>query len=268
MKIAIAGITGRMGIACAQAVLSHPDVSAVIGSVREQHSEDARELLFRMVGNLDKLTVTRQLDTLFKADAVIDFTRPDHTSELAEMAAVFRIPLISGTTGLSDSQHRTLERIARDVPVVHSSNMSVCVTLMLSLTEQVAALLDSSYDIEIVEMHHRYKIDAPSGTALALGQAAADGRDVDFDTQAILSRAGETGPRKKGAIGFASLRGGQVIGDHTVIFAGEHERFELTHKSQNRQIYADGALRAAFWAKTQRPGLYSMRDVLGIRRAI
>lgn len=266
MKIAIAGITGRMGIAAAQAALTHPQVTGVIGSVREQHSEDAKELLFRLVGNIDKLTVTRQLDALFKADAVIDFTRPDHTMELAELAAVCRVPLISGTTGLSDSQLRSLERVARDVAVVHSANMSVCVNVMLSLTEQVAALLDSGYDIEIVEMHHRHKIDAPSGTALALGQAAADGRNVDFETQAVLAREGETGPRKKGAIGFATLRGGQVIGDHTVIFAGEHERFEITHKSQSRQIYAEGAMKAAFWAKGQRPGLYSMRDVLGIKR--
>ena len=264
MKIAISGITGRMGIAAAQAALTHPDVTAVIGSVREQHSEDARELLFRTVGNIDKLTVTKQIEQLLKADAIIDFTRPDHTIELAEMAAASRVALISGTTGLSDSQSRSLERCASSTPIVHSPNMSVCVTLMLSLVEHVASVLDQGYDVEIVEMHHRHKIDAPSGTALALGRAAADGRDARFETQAVLSREGETGPRKKGAIGFASLRGGQVIGDHTVIFAGEHERFELTHKSQSRQIYADGAMKAAFWATKQRPGLYSMLDVLGL----
>lgn len=253
-----------MGIAAAATALTHPDVTAVIGSVREQHNEDARELLFRTVGDISKLTITKQIDHLFKADAIIDFTRPDHTVELAEMAAACNVALISGTTGLSESQSRRLERSATSTPIVHSPNMSVCVTLMLSLVQQVSAVLDQGYDIEIVEMHHKHKIDAPSGTAIALGRAAAEGRGVDFDTQAILSREGETGPRKKGAIGFASLRGGQVIGDHTVIFAGEHERFELTHKSQSRQIYAEGALKAAFWAVKQRPGLYSMLDVLGI----
>jgi len=195
---------------------------------------------------------------------VIDFTRPEFTLELAAKAAKTKTPLISGTTGLDAKAHEKLEAFAQKIPIVWSPNMSVGVNLLMTLVARAAAILDEGYDIEVLEMHHRQKVDAPSGTALALGRAAAAGRNVDFDTYAVLSREGITGERATGTIGFATLRGGQVIGDHSVIFAGESDRIELTHKSQSRDIYAEGAVRAALWATDQAPGFYSMKDVLGI----
>lgn len=198
------------------------------------------------------------------SDAIIDFTSPENTLECAAFAAKHRKIHIIGTTGLTDSQKEQLANHAKSAVIMHSANMSVGVNLLLGLVEQAARIMNDEYDIEIVEMHHKHKVDAPSGTALALGEAAAKGRSVSFKDSATLSREGITGPRKQGTIGFATLRGGDVIGDHTVIYAGEGDRIELTHKSSSRKIYAKGALRAALWAKNKKPGLYSMKDVLGL----
>lgn len=261
--VGITGARGRMGIANLRAAALHGAVDGIIAHARiAAHAEAAA----REAGlDTQAISFTDSLDTLLeKADVVIDFTLPDFTIELAAAAAKAGVPLVSGTTGLSSVQLSLLIKAAKEIPLVWSANMSVGVTVFSALVEQAAAALDDSYDIEIVEMHHRQKVDAPSGTALALGQAAAKGRKVAFDTHAILSREGQTGIRERGSIGFAALRGGQVVGDHTVIFAGDAERFELTHKSQSRDIYAQGSLKAALWARGNAAGFYSMRDVLGI----
>jgi 4-hydroxy-tetrahydrodipicolinate reductase len=171
---------------------------------------------------------------------------------------------VVGTTGLKPEHEAALDEAAAKVAVVQAANMSVGVNLMLGLARQVAAILDDGFDIEIVEMHHRHKVDAPSGTALALGKAAAAGRGVALDDVAVRARDGMIGPRPKGQIGFATLRGGDVVGEHTVVFAGEGERIELTHKASSRAIFARGAVRAALWTQGRPPGRYSMRDVLGL----
>jgi 4-hydroxy-tetrahydrodipicolinate reductase len=198
------------------------------------------------------------------ADAVIDFTTPAATLTHADLAANTGTILVVGTTGLDAAGRTHLADAARHTRIVHAPNMSVGVNLLFALTRQVAATLGADYDIEIVEHHHRHKVDAPSGTALGLGQAAASGRGVTLDAVADRARDGHTGARADGHIGFAVVRGGDVVGDHTVMFAGPGERLELTHKAGDRAIYARGALRAAQWAAGQPGGLYSMADVLGL----
>ncbi len=199
------------------------------------------------------------------ADAVIDFTSPAATVAHARLAAQGKTVHVVGTTGLADADEDALGLAARHCPVVYAPNMSVGVTLLLALVETVAAALPAEdFDIEIQEMHHRHKVDAPSGTALGLGRAAAAGRNTGLEAVRTLSRVGQTGERETGTIGFATSRGGAVVGDHTVVFAGDYERVELVHKAADRKAFAAGALRAARWAYGKPPGLYSMRDVLGI----
>jgi 4-hydroxy-tetrahydrodipicolinate reductase len=204
------------------------------------------------------------LELLTNADGLVDFTSPAATVALSALAAQMRIVHVIGTTGLSEEHEAKLKAAARHAVIVRSGNMSLGVNLLSALVRQVARTLDDGFDIEIVEMHHRRKVDAPSGTALLLGAAAAEGRGVALATQAERVRDGHTGPRRAGAIGFASLRGGTVVGDHTVIFAGEGERIELTHKAESREIFARGAIRAALWGRGRKPGLYGMDDVLGL----
>ena len=198
------------------------------------------------------------------ADVVIDFTVPAATATHAAMAAQAGTAMVIGTTGLSAEQQAAVDAAAAKVPVVQAGNMSLGVNLLVGLAKQAAAILGPDYDIEVVEMHHKHKIDAPSGTALMLGKAAAEGRGIDHDASAVMSREGHTGPRPDGTIGYATLRGGDVVGDHTVIFAGPAERIELTHRAGGRDIFARGAVRAALWCEGKAPGLYSMRDVLGL----
>ena len=211
------------------------------------------------------VTGTNPAALVAACDAIIDFTVPAVTVLNAELAASAGKVLVIGTTGIDAAQTRAIEAAARHTPIVWSPNMSLGVNLLMGLVEQVAATLGPDYDIEIVEMHHRMKIDAPSGTALGLGRAAAAGRGVALEDVWVKSRDGHTGKREGGTIGFATLRGGDVVGDHTVMFAGLGERVELTHKAADRRIYARGAVRAALWAKGRAPGLYGMKDVLGLR---
>jgi len=201
---------------------------------------------------------------LAESDVAIDFTRPAATAQHAAIAARLNKPIVIGTTGLSQDEETAVREAARRVPIVWAANTSLGINLLLGLVEQVAERLGPEWDIEIVEMHHRGKVDAPSGTALALGRAAAAARGVSLDAVAQRGRDGITGPRKSGAIGFAALRGGDAVGDHHVIFAGAGERLELVHRATNRAIYAKGAVRAAGWLIGRPPGLYGMKDVLGL----
>jgi 4-hydroxy-tetrahydrodipicolinate reductase len=201
---------------------------------------------------------------LANADGLIDFTVPAASVIYAEMAAKAGKVHILGTTGFSGENEKLIAEAAKRATIVKSGNMSLGVNLLAALARRVAKTLDDEFDIEILEMHHNKKVDAPSGTALLLGRAAAAGRGVDLDQHAVRSRDGHTGAREKGALGFAALRGGTVVGEHSVIFAGPAERIELTHRAEDRMIFARGALKAAVWARGRKPGLYTMSDVLGL----
>ena len=203
-------------------------------------------------------------EALANADAVIDFTIPSATTALAALCAERGIVHVVGTTGLGADDFAALRTAAENTVVVQSGNMSLGVNLLANLVRQVARALGPEFDVEIVEMHHKHKVDAPSGTALLLGEAAAEGREVALDDKAVRSRDGHTGPRKAGDIGFATLRGGTVVGEHTVVFAGPGERLELRHVAEDRALFATGAVKAALWARGREPGFHTMADVLGL----
>ncbi len=265
LAITIAGAGGRMGRMLV-AEVARTEGCHLTGAL-EREGSDALGADAGTLAGLDAAGVYLSADdahAIAHSGAVIDFTTPEATVAHARLCAQAGAALVVGTTGLSAEDTGALEKAARHVPVVHAPNMSVGVNLLMALTRKVAAALGADYDIEIVEMHHRHKVDAPSGTALGLGRAAAEGRGVDHDAAAVLSREGRTGARPDGAIGYATLRGGEVIGEHTAMFAGASERIELTHKASDRTLFAAGAVRAALWARHQKPGLYSMLDVLGI----
>jgi 4-hydroxy-tetrahydrodipicolinate reductase len=264
MKIGIVGAAGRMGRMLISAVAQAHGAELAGGTEAANHSEIGSDL--GELAGLDALGVALSSDSraLFDAcDAIIDFTVPTATAAHAVLAAETGTVLVIGTTGLNATQQNAVAEAAQKTVLVQAANYSVGVNLLMGLVEQAARVLPEAYDIEIVEMHHRHKVDAPSGTALALGRAAAEGRAVNLDDVSVRVRDGITGERKSGDIGFATLRGGDVVGDHTVMFAGAGERVEITHKAASREVFATGAVRAAMWAKGQKPGLYSMKDVLG-----
>lgn len=265
MKIGIVGCAGRMGRMLIEAVLVSEGAELAGGSEQEGHEAVGRDL-GELIGQCPcGVVAVADSGTLFAAvDAVIDFSVRDTIAGHAALAERHRTALIVGTTGLEAEHHAALATAGTVVPVVQAANMSVGVNLLLGLTHQVAGVLGVDYDIEIVEMHHRHKVDAPSGTALALGEAAAAGRTVSLADVARRSRDGQVGARPAGEIGFATLRGGDVVGEHTVVFAGDGERIELTHKASSRLVFARGAVRAALWTAGRTPGVYSMRDVLGL----
>lgn len=265
MRIGIVGADGRMGRMLLREVIGD-ETCELIGAI-SQHDSPAEGVDAGMLAGLDPCGVRIGEDPvpLFAdADAVIDFTSPESTVAYAALAAQGKTVHVIGTTGLDAAQEKALTMAARHTQIVYAPNMSMAVNVLFSLVRRAAGILGEEFDVEIVEMHHRHKLDAPSGTALGLGRAAAAGRDVDFGERAVRARDGHTGPRRPGDIGFATLRGGEVVGDHSVIFAGPGERLELTHRAAGREIYARGALRAALWAHGKPPGLYGMTDVLGL----
>lgn len=265
LRIAIAGCTGRMGLTLIEAVLANPRTTLVAGSERPEFDEAAARAKLTALGAGNILLTSDPAKLAESADAIIDFTAPEATLAVAKAAAVHGKTLIIGTTGWNAGEQAQLEEYARHAVIVQSGNFSLGVNILEKLVEDAARLLDPSYDIEIAEMHHKHKKDAPSGTALMLGNAAARGRSVDLTSKKVASRNGITGERKQGDIGFAVLRGGDVVGIHHVLFAGPGEVIELKHQGFNRAIYANGALHAALWAKGQSPGvIYSMKDMLGL----
>lgn len=263
IKVAVAGAAGRMGLSLVRALSAHPSLELVACGIRPGTEALARSHFEQAgLGFAAELIAPDTQAMVDGSDAVIDFTTPAHTLALLPLVGAQGKILVSGTTGLSPTEKEALIHAGEKARVVWSANMSVGVNILQKLVEQVAATLDDSTDIEILEMHHRLKQDAPSGTALALGEAAARGRKRDLHDIWVKSRDGITGAREQGTIGFATLRGGDVIGDHTVIFAGAGERIELTHKSSSRDIYAKGALRAVEWASHKHAGFYTMQDVV------
>jgi 4-hydroxy-tetrahydrodipicolinate reductase len=266
MRLIVAGAGGRMGRALTRVIAETP--GAVLAGALEAPGS---ELLGKDAGVLaglpaNDVKLSADLWALSaNADGIIDFTVPGATIANVAIAAERGLVHVIGTTGLSGSDEAVIRSVTSRAIVVKSGNMSLGVNLLAALVKRVAQSLDDSFDIEVLEMHHRAKIDAPSGTALMLGEAAAEGRKIALDQHAARGRDGMTGARRSGDIGFASLRGGTVTGEHSVIFAGPMERVELTHRAEDRTMFAQGAVKAALWARHQKPGFYSMTDVLGLK---
>jgi 4-hydroxy-tetrahydrodipicolinate reductase len=265
--IVIAGASGRMGQMLIRTVLDSDRATLVGALERPGHDWVGQDLGVAMGGAALGVTVCDDpLEPMARARAVIDFTAPEATLALSRIAAQARAAHIIGTTGMSAEQIARLEPAGRHCAIVRAGNMSLGVNLLVQLTKQVAAALDADFDIEVIEAHHHHKIDAPSGTALMLGEAAAEGRGVALDAVRDAGRDGMTGARKRGDIGFSAIRGGDIVGEHDVLFAGPGERIVLRHMATDRALFAKGALRAALWAQDKPPGEYDMLDVLGLRR--
>jgi 4-hydroxy-tetrahydrodipicolinate reductase len=267
MGLIVVGAAGRMGRTLTRVIAEMPGVTLAGAIEREGNPElgkDAGELAG--LGPNGILVTDDPLPLFAKAEGVLDFTAPKATLAFAELAAQARIVHVVGTTGLSVDDDKKLAAAARHAVLIKSGNMSLGVNLLAVLVRQAAKALDADFDIEILEMHHRHKVDAPSGTALLLGAAAAEGRDIELAPHSVRTRDGHTGARKRGDIGFATLRGGSVVGEHSVFLAAEGEVIELSHKATDRGIFARGAVKAALWGKDKKPGLYSMADVLGLSK--
>lgn len=264
--VVVTGVSGRMGQMLVREILAHDRLSLVGALEREGHGWLGRDLGEAMGGApLGVRVEDDPLEPFARAQAVIDFTAPAATVAFADLAAQARAVHVIGTTGLSDEDLRRIHIAARHAVVVRAGNMSLGVNLLTQVTRQVAAALDADWDIEVVEMHHHHKVDAPSGTALMLGEAAAEGRGVSLAEVSDRGRDGMTGARRRGDIGFHALRGGDVVGEHEVIFAAAGERIVLKHIASDRALFARGALRAALWGQGKAPGEYDMLDVLGLK---
>ncbi len=266
LKVVIAGCSGRMGHALLESVFADAEL-VLHGALDRAENPSLGHDAGEQFGKLSGVTVTSDIEAALNgADVLVDFTRPEASMQYMDACQKANVGMIIGTTGFSTEQKAAIEAASKNIPIVFAPNMSVGVTLLINLVEQAAKVLKDGYDIEVVEMHHRHKVDAPSGTALRLGEAAAHGIGEDLKDCAIYAREGVTGEREAGKIGFATLRGGDVVGDHTVMFAGIGERVEITHKASSRATFAIGALRAAKFLSVKECGLFDMQDVLGLKR--
>lgn len=265
MRIVVVGAGGRMGRTLIRAV-TEAEGCVVVGAIEREGSPELGRDAGQLAGlaTLGVPLTDDPLTAFAKADGVLDFTTPAASVHFAELAAQARIVHVIGTTGCTAADDARFAAAARHAVLVKSGNMSLGVNLLAQLVREAARALGADYDVEILEMHHKMKVDAPSGTALLLGQAAAEGRRVALADHSVRVRDGHTGARRPGDIGFATLRGGTVVGDHTVVLAGPYERIELTHRAEDRSIFARGAVKAALWGMGRKPGLYSMADVLGL----
>ena len=264
-NIVITGASGRMGRALIEAALEAEGASLSGATVRSSSTlvgVDAGEL----VGQGHRSApIQSNLDAFASSSpVVIDFTTIDATLDHLQWCVTQGVPCVIGTTGFSDAQEMMIAEAGATIPVVYAPNFSVGVNVVFDLLDRASRVFGDSVDIEVIEAHHRHKVDAPSGTALAMGRVVANALDRDLNQVAVYGREGQTGARPREQIGFSTVRAGDVVGDHTVLFAAEGERVEITHKASSRRTFANGAVRAAIWASTQQPGLYSMRDVLGL----
>jgi len=267
LKLLVAGAAGRMGRAVIREALATPGVT--IAGAFERDGSDAIGKDIGPLAGLDSLGVVVDAGpqlSIRRADALIDFTAPAASLANARAAAAHGVPHVIGTTGFSSAEEEEISALSTRIAIVKSGNMSLGVNLLAALVKDAASRLGPDYDIEIVEAHHRAKVDAPSGTALMLAAAAADGRGVDLKAHSLRGRDGVTGARPEGAIGFAVVRGGGIVGDHDVMFAGAEEIITLSHRAIDRGLFAKGAVAAAKWAIGKPPGLYGMSDVLGFSR--
>jgi len=266
-RIAVCGAAGRMGKVLIEAVQAHPDATLGAASVLPDSSlvgVDVGEMAG--TGKLGIRCVADLQNCTDDFDVLIDFTQPDTTVALAELCRQQGKALVTGTTGLSPGQKQQVASAGSQVPVVMAPNMSVGINLLLNILATTAQTLGNEYDVEVIDTHHRFKQDAPSGTALRLGEAVADALGRDLKQCAVYGREGITGERNPLEIGFETIRAGDVVGDHTVLFAGIGERIEITHKASSRMTFASGAVKAALWLQQQAPGLYDMQDVLGLKK--
>jgi len=265
VRAAIAGVSGRMGRALLEAVAADAGC-ALHAAIDRPGSPMVGQDAGAAWGGASGVNVSDQpAAALSGAQVLIDFTRPEATFGYLDTCAAAGVPLVIGTTGFDAAGKARIGEAAKRIPIVFAPNMSVGVNLLMKLAELAAEVLQDGYDIEIIEAHHRHKVDAPSGTALGLGQAVARALDRDLASCGVYGREGVTGERDPKTIGFATVRGGDIVGDHTLLFAGIGERVELTHKASSRATFAQGALRAAKWLQGRAPGLYDMRDVLGLK---
>ncbi len=265
LEIGVIGAAGRMGAAVVQEIFDTEGCTLVAAADVAGHPAIGEDAGVRAGMAALGVPIGDEPARVFdRARVAIEFSLPEASASHAAMAGKAGTPHVIGTTGLDGAQERAIRDAAAGAPIVVAPNMSLAVNILFALTRQVAGILDDRFDIEIVEMHHKHKVDAPSGTAIGLGRAAAEGRKVALDAVSQMARQGHTGARRQGDIGFAVLRGGDVVGDHSVVFAVEGERLELTHKASSRRIFSRGAVHAARWAATQPPGLYGMADVLGL----
>lgn len=264
--IVVMGASGRMGRLLVAEVLATPALRLAGAVVRPGHAWVGQDLGTAMGGQALGLTVTDDaIEAIAGAQGILDFTTPEVTVAVAELAAQARAAHVIGTTGLSAADLAAIRAAARHAPIVRAGNMSLGLNILAGLVRQAAAVLGpEDWDIEVVEAHHRHKVDAPSGAALMLGEAAAQGRGAALDSLRLPARDGITGPRPQGGIGFAAIRGGDVVGEHEVIFASAGERLVLRHLATDRALFARGGIRAALWALDKAPGEYSMADVLGL----
>jgi 4-hydroxy-tetrahydrodipicolinate reductase len=265
LKVVIAGCSGRMGHALLESVFADAEL-VLHGAIDRPDSPQIGRDAGEQFGKVSGVKISHDVAAaLVGADVLVDFTRPEPSLQYLAACRQAGVKLVIGTTGFSAEQKQQIESASRDIGIVFAPNMSVGVTLLINLVQSAAKVLAEGYDVEVIEAHHRHKVDAPSGTALRLGEAAASALGRDLETCAVYGREGVTGERDPNTIGFATVRGGDVVGDHTVLFAGIGERVELTHKASSRATFALGALRAAKFLEGRKAGLYDMRDVLGLK---
>jgi 4-hydroxy-tetrahydrodipicolinate reductase len=265
--IVVTGASGRMGQMLIDTINSSDRAQLVGALERPGHPWIGQDLGTAMGGTASGVKVTDDALTAFAhAQAIVDFTSPAATVEFSALAAQARCVHVIGTTGLSEDDLKKINAASRHATIIRAGNMSLGVNLLVQLTRQVAAALDEDYDIEIIESHHNQKVDAPSGTALMLGEAAADGRDVSLEQASDRGRDGITGARLRGQIGFHAIRGGDIVGEHDVLFAAAGERIVLRHVATDRAVFSRGALKAALWGQERKPGEYDMLDVLGLQK--
>jgi 4-hydroxy-tetrahydrodipicolinate reductase len=264
MKLAIAGASGRMGRMLIEAALSEPDAT-IAAALDRVDSPDIGRDCGEFLGRATGARVTGDIGAVAGCDVLIDFTRPEATLAHLAACAAAGTAIVIGTTGFDDAGKAAIRRASAKIGVVFAPNMSVGVNATFKLLEMAAKMLDRGYDIEIIEAHHRHKVDAPSGTALKMGETIASALGEKLSDVAVYAREGHTGERRSGTIGFATVRGGDIVGDHTVLFAGTGERIEITHRSSSRMTYATGSMRAARFLVGRGPGLFDMFDVLGIK---
>lgn len=264
VNVIVCGAFGRMGQRIINVISETPGVNFTGATESPSHPRCGKDIEFSKDGNISKVKVSENISDVSKdADVIIDFTRPDATEKALRFAGESGKAIVIGTTGFSDEQKTLIEKTAKTIPVVFSPNMSIGVNLLFELTAMTAKILNDGYDVEVLEAHHRNKVDAPSGTAAKLAEIIADTLKRDLEKSGVYGRHGIVGERKSDEIGIHSIRGGAIVGDHTVLFAGSDERIELTHRAQSRDAFARGAVHAAIFASEKSSGLYSMKDVLG-----
>ncbi len=264
IKIAIAGATGRMGMAIIRELAQSSDLVVTVGLGHKRSPVLGKDA--GVVAGLKKIGVPITDDASnMDFDVMIDFSTPEAASEHLQLCKTLNVPVVLGMTGLNEAQNQQIAEAANHIPVLFAANTSVGINLCVALLEMASKAIGAVTDIEIIESHHRHKVDAPSGTALLLGEAVATALDTDLSHCGVFSREGHTGERKPGSIGFSTIRGGDIAGEHTVMFIGDGERIEITHRATDRKIFAQGAIRAARWLSNQPKGLYNMQDVLDIR---